>query len=153
MKAVTYQGRKKVKVKEVRDAGLEKKDDILIRVTETAICGSDLHIYHGLIPGMHDNDVIGHEPMGIVEEVGPEVTRVKKGDRVIIPFNVSCGQCFYCQNQMESQCDNSSDAKDTGGVDIWVFGYIRRLYGRTGRAASCSVRKFRTLCCARGCGA
>lgn len=115
MKAVTYQGRKKVEVKEVRDPGLENKDDILVRITTTAICGSDLHIYHGLIPGMYDDYVIGHEPMGIVEEVGPDVTRVKKGDRVIIPFNVSCGQCFFCQNHMESQCDNSNDNRDTGG--------------------------------------
>lgn len=94
MKALTYQGKKKVEVKEVADPKLEKKDDILVRITTTAICGSDLHIYNGEIPGMHDDYVIGHEPMGIVEEVGPDVTRVKKGDRVIIPFNVACGQCF-----------------------------------------------------------
>lgn len=78
MKAVTYQGKKKVEVKEVGDAKLVKRDDILVRVTSTAICGSDLHIYHGLIPGMYDDYVIGHEPMGIVEETGPDVTRVKK---------------------------------------------------------------------------
>ncbi|MDR9855223.1 zinc-dependent alcohol dehydrogenase [Paenibacillus sp. VCA1] len=131
MKAVTYQGRKKVEVKEIRDPGLEKKDDILVRVTTTAICGSDLHVYHGLIPGMYDNYVIGHEPMGIVEEVGPDVTRVKKGDRVIIPFNVACGQCYYCQNQMESQCDNANDAKDTGGY----FGYSETYGGYAGGQA------------------
>ncbi|AIQ47503.1 dehydrogenase [Paenibacillus sp. FSL R7-0273] len=116
MKAVTYQGKKKVEVKEVADAKLEKKDDILIRVTSTAICGSDLHIYNGAIPGMHDDYVIGHEPMGIVEDVGPDVTRVKKGDRVIIPFNVACGHCYFCQHEMESQCDHANDAKDTGGM-------------------------------------
>lgn len=115
MKAVTYQGKKKVEVKEVADARLEKKDDILVRITTTAICGSDLHIYNGEIPGMHDDYIIGHEPMGIVEEVGPEVTRVKKGDRVIVPFNVACGQCFFCQHEMESQCDHANEAKDTGG--------------------------------------
>ncbi len=131
MKAVTYQGRKKIEVKDTRDPGLEKKDDILVRVTTTAICGSDLHIYHGLIPGMYDNYVIGHEPMGIVEEVGPDVTRVKKGDRVIIPFNVSCGQCFFCQNQMESQCDNTNDARDTGGY----FGYSDTYGGYMGGQA------------------
>lgn len=115
MKAVTYQGKTKIEVKDVPDAKLEKKDDILVRITSTAICGSDLHIYNGEIPGMHDNYIIGHEPMGIVEDVGPEVTKVKKGDRVIIPFNVACGECFFCKNQMESQCDHANEAKDTGG--------------------------------------
>ncbi|QQZ59923.1 glutathione-dependent formaldehyde dehydrogenase [Paenibacillus sonchi] len=115
MRAVTYQGKRKVEVKDVADAKLEKKDDIIVRVTSTAICGSDLHIYNGEIPGMHDDYIIGHEPMGIVEDVGPEVTKVKKGDRVIIPFNVACGQCFFCQHEMESQCDHANDAKDTGG--------------------------------------
>jgi S-(hydroxymethyl)glutathione dehydrogenase/alcohol dehydrogenase len=117
MKALTYQGKKNVKVKEVENAKLEKKDDILVRVTSTAICGSDLHIYNGMVLGMGDDYIIGHEPMGIVEEVGPEVTRVKKGDRVIVPFNVACGQCHYCQNEQESQCDNANQdkEKDTGG--------------------------------------
>lgn len=125
MKAVTYQGAKDVKVKEVPDAKLEKPDDIIIRVTSTAICGSDLHIYSGAIPTKEDF-VIGHEPMGIVEEVGPEVTKVKKGDRVVIPFNVACGSCFYCQNKMESQCDNANENPkvDSGAY----FGYTHR-YG------------------------
>ncbi len=131
MKAVTYQGHNKVKVKDVENAKLEKKDDILIRVTTTAICGSDLHIYHGLIPGMYDDYIIGHEPMGIVEEVGPEVTHVKKGDRVIIPFNVACGECFYCKNQMESQCDNANEAKNTGGY----LGYSESYGGYMGGQA------------------
>lgn len=131
MKAVTYQGHNKVKVKDVENAKLEKKDDILIRVTTTAICGSDLHIYHGLIPGMYDDYIIGHEPMGIVEEVGPEVTHVKKGDRVIIPFNVACGECFFCKNQMESQCDNANEAKNTGGY----LGYSESYGGYMGGQA------------------
>lgn len=116
MKAVTFQGAKDVKVKEVPDAKLEKKDDIIVRITSTAICGSDLHIYRGGLPTRKDY-VIGHEPMGIVEEVGPEVTKVKKGDRVVLPFNVSCGDCYYCQNDLESQCDNSNDNPevDSGG--------------------------------------
>lgn len=115
MKAVTYQGKRKIQVKEVKDPTIESKQDVLVRITSTAICGSDLHIFNGEIPGMHDDYIIGHEPMGIVEEIGPEVTHVKKGDRVIIPFNVSCGECFFCKNQMESQCDNANEAKDTGG--------------------------------------
>jgi S-(hydroxymethyl)glutathione dehydrogenase/alcohol dehydrogenase len=90
MKAVTYQGIKNVQVKEVKDPKIEKADDILVRLTASAICGSDLHLIHGMIPNFPVDYIIGHEPVGIVEEVGPEVTKLKKGDRVIIPFNVSC---------------------------------------------------------------
>lgn len=133
MKALTYQGMKKVKVKEVEDARIEKPDDVLVRITSTAICGSDLHIYNGEIPNMPDNFIIGHEPMGIVEEVGPEVSRVKKGDRVIIPFNVACGQCWYCTHELESQCDNANEFLDgdTGGF----FGYSETFGGYAGGQA------------------
>ncbi|MGB6408192.1 MAG: zinc-dependent alcohol dehydrogenase [Planococcus donghaensis] len=125
MKAVTFQGVKDMKVKNVKDPELEKKDDIIVKITSTAICGSDLHIYQGALPASKDY-VIGHEPMGIVEEVGPEVTKVKKGDRIVLPFNVSCGQCFYCNHDLESQCDNSNGNPhfDTGGY----FGFTER-YG------------------------
>lgn len=133
MKAVTYQGMKKMKVKEVKDAMIEKKDDVLVRITTTAICGSDLHIYNGEIPNMPDNYVVGHEPMGIVEEVGPEVTHVKKGDRVIIPFNVACGQCWFCNHQLESQCDNANDFLD--GDSGGYFGYSETYGGYAGGQA------------------
>jgi len=125
MKAVTFQGAKDIQVKQVEDPKLQEKDDIIVRVTSTAICGSDLHIYQGALP-THKDYVIGHEPMGIVEEVGPEVTKVKKGDRVVLPFNISCGHCYYCEHDMESQCDNSNpnEAVDTGGY----FGFTER-YG------------------------
>lgn len=125
MKAVTFQGVKDMKVKNVKDPELEKKDDIIVKITSTAICGSDLHIYQGALPARKDY-VIGHEPMGIIEEVGPEVTKVKKGDRIVLPFNVSCGQCFYCNHDLESQCDNSNGNPhfDTGGY----FGFTER-YG------------------------
>lgn len=125
MKAVTFQGMKNMEVKEVPDAVLQKKDDIIVRITSTAICGSDLHIYQGALPADKDY-VVGHEPMGIVEEVGPEVTKVKKGDRVVIPFNISCGSCYYCKHDLESQCDNSNPNPeiDTGGY----FGFTER-YG------------------------
>lgn len=121
MKAVTYQGSHSVKVKEVQAPAIEKKDDIIVRITSTAICGSDLHLYQGNMP-LPEDYIIGHEPMGIVEEVGPEVTRVKKGDRVVIPFTVSCGQCFYCKHDLESQCDNSNPHYDSGGY----FGYTEK---------------------------
>ncbi|GGF97625.1 zinc-dependent alcohol dehydrogenase [Paenibacillus abyssi] len=126
MKAVTFQTPMNMQVKQVPDPTLQKnKDDIIVRITSTAICGSDLHIYQGAVQAQ-PNYVIGHEPMGIVEEVGPEVTRVKKGDRVVLPFNISCGQCHYCQHEMESQCDNSNPNPqvDTGAY----FGFTER-YG------------------------
>lgn len=97
MKAVTYQGIKNVVVKEVPDPKIKKPDDMIVKITSTAICGSDLHLIHGMIPNLQENYVIGHEPMGIVEEVGPGVTNVKKGDRVIIPFNIACGECFFAK--------------------------------------------------------
>lgn len=125
MKAVTFQGAKHVQVKQVEDPSLQKNDDIIVRITSTAICGSDLHIYQGALPTEKDY-VIGHEPMGIVEEVGPEVSKVKKGDRVVLPFNISCGHCFYCEHEMESQCDNTNrnEEVDTGAY----FGFTER-YG------------------------
>ncbi|CAN7379028.1 glutathione-dependent formaldehyde dehydrogenase [Paenibacillus sp. LjRoot153] len=133
MKALTYQGIRNVKVKEVPDAKLEKSDDILVRITTTSICGSDLHLYNGEIPNMRDDFIIGHEPMGIVEEIGTDVTKVKKGDRVILPFNIACGQCWYCTHQLESQCDNSNDFLhgDTGGY----FGYSETFGGYAGGQA------------------
>ena len=132
MKAVTFQGAKDIQVKEVADPALQKNEDIIVRITSTAICGSDLHIYSGALPASKDY-VIGHEPMGIVEEVGPEVTKVKKGDRVVLPFNISCGHCHYCQNHMESQCDHSNGNPhiDTGGY----FGFTERYGGHPGGQA------------------
>ena len=125
MKAVTFQGAKDIKVKDVDAPKIQTNEDIIVRITSTAICGSDLHIYKGAIP-MSKDYIIGHEPMGIVEEVGPGVTRVKKGDRIVLPFNVSCGHCYYCENEMESQCDNTNPIEklDTGAY----FGYSER-YG------------------------
>ncbi|PNB52878.1 glutathione-dependent formaldehyde dehydrogenase, partial [Pseudomonas sp. GW456-E7] len=103
----------------------------IIKVTSTAICGSDLHLIHGFIPNLHEDYVIGHEPMGIVEEVGPGVTQVKKGDRVIIPFTIACGECFFCKNQLESQCDQSNDNGEMGAY----FGYSGHTGGYPGGQA------------------
>lgn len=118
MRAVTFQGAKDIQVKDVQDPSIQTQDDIIVRITSTAICGSDLHIYLGTMPTTKDF-VIGHEPMGIVEEIGANVTRVKKGDRVVLPFNVSCGHCYYCNHDMESQCDNSN-----GNPDVHTGGYL-----------------------------
>ncbi|WP_174614007.1 zinc-dependent alcohol dehydrogenase [Virgibacillus ihumii] len=130
MKAVTYQGAKNIAVKQVEDAKIEKSDDVIVKITSTAICGSDLHIYKGGFP-LPEGYVIGHEPMGIIEEVGPGVDKVKKGDRVVIPFTVACGHCFYCQHDMESQCDNSNPHYDSGGF----FGYSEKFGNHPGGQA------------------
>ncbi|MFG6148099.1 zinc-dependent alcohol dehydrogenase [Halobacillus sp. B23F22_1] len=131
MKAVTYQGIKDIKVKEVPNAVLKEKDDILVRITSTAICGSDLHLVHGMIPNLHEDYIIGHEPMGIVEETGPDVTRVKKGDRVIVPFNIACGECMYCKMDLESQCDHANANGQAGAY----FGYSDTFGGYPGGQA------------------
>ncbi|GEC90259.1 zinc-dependent alcohol dehydrogenase [Brevibacillus brevis] len=131
MKAVTYQGIKNVVVKDVPDPKMEKPDDMIVKLTSTAICGSDLHLIHGMIPNLQEDYIIGHEPMGIVEEVGPSVTKLKKGDRVIIPFTIACGECFYCKNHLESQCDNSNENGDMGGF----FGYSATTGGYPGGQA------------------
>ncbi|WP_027408396.1 zinc-dependent alcohol dehydrogenase [Anoxybacteroides tepidamans] len=131
MKAVTYQGIKDVEVKNVPDPSIVKDDDIIVKITSTAICGSDLHLIHGMIPNMPHDFIMGHEPMGIVEEVGPGVTKVKKGDRVIIPFTIACGQCWYCQHGLESQCDESNLNGETGGF----FGYSETFGGYAGGQA------------------
>lgn len=131
MKAIVYEGMKKVKVKEVTDPKIEKADDIIVKVTSTAICGSDLHLFHGMIPNMPHGFVLGHETMGIVEEAGREVSKVKKGDRVIIPFPVSCGHCWYCEHDLWSQCDNSNPNGEVGGI----LGYSNTLGGYDGGQA------------------
>jgi len=95
VKALTYHGSPDVRVETVPDPRLEAEDDIILRVTATAICGSDLHLYRGKVPGLKDGDDLGHEFMGIVEETGRGVTKVEAGDRVVVPFTISCGSCFF----------------------------------------------------------
>ena len=114
MQALTYHGTKDVRVETVPDPGLVADDDILLRVTATAICGSDLHIYRGKIPDMKDGDILGHEFMGVVEDVGPGVTRLAKGDRVVVPFTISCGTCFFCDRMLYAACENSNP--DRGAI-------------------------------------
>ena len=116
MKAIVYEGVKDVKVKDVPDPSIEEHDDIIVKVTSTAICGSDLHLVHGFVPDLPKGFVLGHETMGIVEEVGKGVKKIKKGDRVIVPFPVSCGHCWYCDHDLWSQCDNSNENREVGGL-------------------------------------
>ncbi|WP_312752763.1 zinc-dependent alcohol dehydrogenase [Psychrobacter sanguinis] len=108
MRALTYHGAKDVRVDNVPEPDLQEKDDVILRVTATAICGSDLHLYRGKMPATEEGDIFGHEFMGVVEEVGSEVTAVKKGDRVVIPFVIACGNCFFCQHDLMSACETTN---------------------------------------------
>src|SRR5512133_1572677 len=108
MKAVCWQGITDVRVEEVPDPKIINPHDAIVKVTSTAICGSDLHLYDGYIPTMEPGDIVGHEFMGEVVEVGPEAGELRVGDRVVVPFPISCGHCWFCQHDLWSLCDNSN---------------------------------------------
>jgi threonine dehydrogenase-like Zn-dependent dehydrogenase len=127
MKAVAWHGKRDVRVDEVPDPRIEEPTDAIIRVTSTAICGSDLHLYEVLGPFMSEGDVLGHEPMGIVEEVGSAVTKIVPGDRVVVPFNISCGGCWMCDRQLFAQCETTQVREHEKGAAL--FGYTK-LYGQ-----------------------
>jgi threonine dehydrogenase-like Zn-dependent dehydrogenase len=127
MKAVTWQGKRDVRVETVPDPQIEKPTDAIVRITSSGICGSDLHLYEVLAPFMEPGDVLGHEPMGIVEEVGAEVSGVEKGDRVVMPFQISCGHCYMCDQQLYTQCE-TTQVRDQG-MGAALFGYTK-LYGQ-----------------------
>ncbi len=127
MKALTWHGRRDVRVDDVPDPRIECPTDAVIRVTTTAICGSDLHLYEVLGPFLDEGDVLGHEPMGIVEEVGSAVTHIKAGDRVVIPFNISCGHCWMCERKFYAQCETTQNREQ--GMGASLFGYTK-LYGQ-----------------------
>jgi len=123
MKAVTWQGRRDVRVEDVPDPRIEDPRDIVVRITTTGLCGSDLHLYEVLGPFIDPGDVLGHEPMGVVEEVGPEVTAVRAGDRVMIPFNMACGTCWMCVQGLQSQCETTQVHEHGTGASL--FGYTK----------------------------
>jgi threonine dehydrogenase-like Zn-dependent dehydrogenase len=127
MKAVTYHGRRDVRVEQVPDPAIREPTDAIVRITSSAICGSDLHLYEVLGPFIDEGDILGHEPMGVVEEVGAEVTNIKPGDRVVIPFNISCGHCFMCEQQLFAQCETTQVREADKGASL--FGYTK-LYGQ-----------------------
>jgi threonine dehydrogenase-like Zn-dependent dehydrogenase len=127
MKALVWHGKRDVRVDSVPDPKIEAPTDAIVRITSTAICGSDLHLYEVLGPFLEPGDILGHEPMGVVEEVGPDVTNLKRGDRVVIPFNIACGSCFMCGHGLHSQCETTQVEEYGSGAAL--FGYTK-LYGQ-----------------------
>jgi threonine dehydrogenase-like Zn-dependent dehydrogenase len=127
MKAVVWHGTEDVRVDEVPDPTIQKPTDAVVRITSTAICGSDLHLYKLLSMYMEEGDILGHEPMGVVQEVGSEVTQIKPGDRVVLPFNIACGHCFMCERDLQSQCETTQVKAHDKGASL--FGYTK-LYGQ-----------------------
>ncbi|GLB65734.1 zinc-dependent alcohol dehydrogenase [Arthrobacter mangrovi] len=126
MKALTWQGKRQLRVEEVPDPAIQEPTDAIIRITSTAICGSDLHLYELMGPYLNRGDILGHEPMGIVEEVGSAVTNIKRGDKVVVPFNIACGDCFMCNLGLQSQCETTQVRESGSGAAL--FGYTE-LYG------------------------
>ena len=140
MKAVCWYGKDDVRVDTVPDPKILNQSDAVIKITSTAICGSDLHLLNGYIPTMQKGDILGHEFMGIVEETGSEVKNLKRGDRVVVPFTISCGNCFFCQKEMFSLCDNSNPnawmaEKLYGYSPAGLFGFSHMMGGYAGGQA------------------
>src|SRR4051794_25268503 len=134
MRAVCWYGKKDIRVEQVPDPTILNPRDAIIRITSTAICGSDLHIYGGFIPAMERGDILGHEFMGEVVEVGSGVKNLRKGDRVVVPFPIACGACFFCREGLWSLCENSNPnaimaEKMWGHSPAGLFGYSHLLGG------------------------
>ena len=140
MRAVCWMGKSKIETLTVEDPKLLNPGDAIIKVTRTAICGSDLHLFDGFIPTMEQGDVMGHEFMGIVEEVGKDVTRLKRGDRVVVPFTIACGSCLFCKKKLWAACDNSNPNAHLmeaayGYSGSGLFGYSHMMGGYAGGQA------------------
>lgn len=137
MKAVCWMGTGKVETQNVPDPAIVNPHDAILKVTRTAICGSDLHLFDGFIPTMEAGDIMGHEFMGIVEDVGTEVTNLKRGDRVVVPFTIACGNCFFCKKKLWSACDNTNPNAHLmeaayGYSGSGLFGYSHMMGGYAG---------------------
>ncbi len=140
MRALTYHGQGDVRVDTHPDPKILYPTDCIVKITSTAICGSDLHLYDGFVPMMKAGDIIGHEPMGIVVEVGSQVQKLKVGDRVVVPFTISCGQCYFCEQTMYSLCDTSNPKPENaiaqmGHAPAGIFGYSHLTGGIPGGQA------------------
>ena len=140
MKALTYHGQGDVRVDTHPDPTIQLPTDAIIQVTSTAICGSDLHLFDGFVPMMKPGDIIGHEPMGIVVDTGSQVTKLKKGDRVVVPFPIACGKCWFCENTLTSLCDTSNPKPENaiaqmGHTPAGIYGYSHLTGGIPGGQA------------------
>jgi len=140
MKALCWYGTNDVRIDTVPDPNIREPRDAVVKITATAICGSDLHLYDGFMPTMEKGDVLGHEPMGEVVEVGSAVTNLKPGDRVVVPFAIACGSCYFCAKSLFSLCDTSSPnaevaRKAMGQSPAGLFGYSHMLGGFPGGQA------------------
>lgn len=140
MKALCWHGHGDVRVDNVADPELKAPTDVIIKITSTAICGSDLHLYDGYMPTMESGDILGHEPMGVVIEVGSAIKKLKKGDRVVVPFTISCGECFFCQKGLFAACDTTNPnakmaEKMMGHSPAGLFGYSHLTGGYAGGQA------------------
>src|SRR3954471_8682458 len=140
MRALVWHGKQDIRCDSVPDPRIEQPRDAIIRVTSCAICGSDLHLYDGFMPGMKNGDIMGHETRGVVEEVGPDCTNLKKGDRVVIPFTIICGECDQCKRGYFSVCERTNRNKDMadkvfGHTTAGLFGYTHLTGGYAGGQA------------------
>src|SRR5438128_5285985 len=140
MKALCWMGTSKVEVHNVSDPTILNPHDAIIKITRTAICGSDLHLFDGFIPTMEEGDILGHEFMGIVEEVGKEVNNLQRGDRVVVPFTIACGKCEFCKKKIWSACDNTNPNAHLmeaayGYSGSGLFGYSHMMGGYAGGQA------------------
>lgn len=131
MKALVYHGPRDVRIDDKSKPSIKDSEDIILKVTNTAICGSDLHLFHGNVTGMKPGQTLGHEFIGVVEEAGDRVDEVKVGDRVVVPFNINCGRCWYCRHQLWSQCERSNPNTELGAS----FGYGQMMGGYDGGQA------------------
>src|SRR4051812_49417448 len=151
MKAVVYHGRYNVSVDDVPDPRVEEPRDAIVKISSTAICGSDLHLYDGYIPEMHSGDILGHEFMGEVVEVGSENKKLKPGDRVVVPFNICCGECWFCTQGQWSVCERTNRTSDKakemfGHVTAGLFGYSHLTGGYPGGQAQYVRVPFADVC-------
>jgi threonine dehydrogenase-like Zn-dependent dehydrogenase len=140
MKALCWYGTEDVRIAEVPDPMILQPGDAVIEVTRSAICGSDLHMYDGYVPNMKRGDILGHEAVGVVREVGPGVETLQPGDRIAVPFPIACGECWYCEQEMWSLCDNSNPnaqipEKMYGASPAGLYGYSHAYGGFAGGQA------------------
>src|SRR6201991_1411019 len=140
MKALCWHGKSDVRVDSVPDPKIEQPRDAIIKITSSGICGSDLHLFNGFMPTMEAGDILGHEPMGEVVEVGSAITNLKKGDRVVVPFTIACGSCYFCKKQLYSCCDTSNPnaeiaRKAMGHSPAGLLGFSHMLGGFPGGQA------------------